>query len=149
MAVRWVSVFDLLQFERSREAILNDDFTEFYNILYEIGIDIDKEIDVQYVTHRPLSTKTPFTGLRWVGEERRDKEWLESEWCTRENKLELLGAKDVSFLKEIIEMSKLPQFTQRAMDHLKGEPHLEFIYPSKTSKPFGFGGSVTKAVKGE
>ena len=78
MAVRWVSVFDLLQFERSREAILNDDFTEFYNILHEIGIDIDKEIDVQYVTHRPLSTKTPFTGLRWVGEERRDKEWTVS-----------------------------------------------------------------------
>lgn len=119
---RAVSVYDLLTFERSREAILNDDYAEFYNILNELGFDIDRDIDIQKCFHRPLTTPNKVKeGARWVGTERTDQEWVESEYCTEENKLKLLGLKDYAFAKELEMMGSLPQFTQRAMDYLRTE----------------------------
>lgn len=126
---REISIYDLLMFERSREAILTDNYGEFYTILHELGFDVNEEIEVQECLHRPLTALTEIVDtLRWVGWERVDKEWVDSVYCSDENKLRLLGVKDFSFAKQIVEMSRFPDFTQRAMDYLRtGSPEFEYV----------------------
>lgn len=116
---RVVSLFDLIQIEKSREAFINNDMTLWYEILHELGFDINRDILEQKCLHRPLSTNEPFFGIRWIGTERKDEEWLSSPYCTRENKLEVIGIKDLEFQKDLLDMSRYPQWTQRAMEHMK------------------------------
>lgn len=116
---RAVSVYDLMQFEKSREVLLNWDESKFLDILFEIGFDLEREIEKQVVNHRPLTTNKEFFGVRWVGEERKDKDWMESDYCTPDNKLEAIGVIDLELQRELLDMARFPQWTQRAMDYMK------------------------------
>lgn len=119
---REISLYDLMEFEKSRKVIVEGDYSGFYDILFELGVDIDEQIDTQDCLHRPLTSGNVVKyGTRWVGVERSDKEWMESEWCTRENKLRVMGRKDPEFVRDLEKMGSYPEFTQRAMDCLKSE----------------------------
>lgn len=123
---RCISVIDLLRHKRSRKAIYESDFMEFYNILHEIGFDINKSIEEQNVWHRALHCNKPVLGVRWIGVERTDEEWMSSEYCTRENKMKELGKKDPSLVRELEKMSEIPKFTDRFMEFLSGETESGF-----------------------
>lgn len=120
---RAISIIDLLIFDEVKEILKNGDEKAFEELLFEIGFDINKHIHYQICLHRPMSymaaDKKPIESARWIGEERRDREWMESEYCTYDNKLELIGITDLGFQKELVGMSQPPNFTAMACNHLK------------------------------
>jgi len=116
---RYISYYDLLSFEESKEILHTGDEGRLYELLFDIGFDINKEITVENLWHRAMGTKKPFLGGRFVGTERTDKEWMACEWCTTENKREQLGILDVSLLRDILEMSKEGNFTAQIIEHIK------------------------------
>lgn len=122
---RVVSTFDLLSFDESKKVLSEGSEEDLINLLYELGFSKDHEIEIQECAHRPMVTKAVYNGARFFGRERIDDEWLNSEYCTRENKLELIGVKDTSFLKELLEMSKETNFTAMIVSHING-PGLKY-----------------------
>lgn len=61
-------------------------------MLFDLGMDIDYPIDTQYVEHRNRFGNL-YTGLRWVGNERIDRSWLESGYSSQEARDKALGSK--------------------------------------------------------
>lgn len=119
---RAISVVDVLSCEEARQILLSQDETAFYTLLNDIGFDLKHEVDYEVCLHRPMVldkiTKTPVETGRWIGTERRDDWWLRSEHCSMENRLEMIGKKDVAFQKELLEMNRRPNFTAMACDYL-------------------------------
>lgn len=120
---RIISVIDLLSCAESKEILKNEDEKAFEQLLFDIGFDINQHIDYQICLHRPMSylaaDKHPVEAGRWIGVERKDSAWLESEHCTYDNKLEIIGTKDLEFQKELVAMSQPPNFTLNICEHLK------------------------------
>lgn len=73
-----LSFYDLLQYPLFKMAAKQDDKELMKKIFHEAGIDTNKEFELVEVLHRPVSSKEPWFGLRVHGEERLDREWLES-----------------------------------------------------------------------
>lgn len=121
---RWISVIDLLSFPESKKVVLEGNEEELKELLFNIGMDISEDyLEYQVCLHRPLTyiaaNKNPVYTGRWFSEERRDDVWMESEHCTRQNKLERLGTKDLEFMKELIAMSQYPNYTGDLINHMK------------------------------
>lgn len=73
-----LSFYDLLQFPLFKISAKQDDKELMKKIFHEAGIDTNKEFELVEVLHRPITSKEPWFGLRVQGEERLDREWLES-----------------------------------------------------------------------
>lgn len=115
---RSISMFDLFLSEDSKKIIIEGNEDKLNKLLFEIGFDINKEIEYDYCNHRPMSTNVPYLGWRLIGTERTDIEWMKSKYCSKENRFEQIGMKDLSLLKEILEMSKEGNFTQMIIEHI-------------------------------
>lgn len=128
MTLRWVSIYDLLEIEESREALLKDDEESLKSQLWTSGFDVDELFELQVCLHRQMffGDKKPVYGIRFISRERVDQWWVDSEHCTLENKLEIIGTKDLEFQKQLVGMYCPPNFTAMACDHLK-ENSLEGI----------------------
>lgn len=115
---RWLSLVDILLIPEGKEIVLNDDMGAFYSLLYEVGFDIDEEIDFESCYHRLMTNKEIVYAPRIVGVERKDKEWAESGYMTEEAWKISIGIKDVSLLRELEIMSRQSNFTGQLMEHL-------------------------------
>lgn len=117
MTIRYISVFDLLSVKEAKEIVANDDYTRFYDLLFDIGFDINREIEFQEVYCRSFINHNIICLGRWIGFERVDEEWINSEYCTFENKL--LCREDKSMVMELAKMSNVPNFTGMLIEHIE------------------------------
>lgn len=121
MAQRSISLEDIKTVPEAFAMVVDKRVDDFYITLFDIGFDTEKDIVLEKCVHRPLVHNNEVETYRWVGTERRDAAWMTSEWCTMENRLEVAGMKDPGFQRELIRMSRLPNFTQMIIDHVNGE----------------------------
>lgn len=121
--LRWISVTDLISFPDSKKIVLEGDEDKFAELLHDIGFDIEKGYEFEECLHRPMVfkgvDKQPIMGWRIVGTERRDNQWMMSGYASMENRLEKVGEKDVSLLKDMLDMSKQTNFTAMMIDDMK------------------------------
>lgn len=110
---RAVSIFDLLIYPESRAIVASEDREQLNQLLFSIGFDISKEIEEEVCWHRPLYTNELVYGIRWAGSERIDQEWLESKWCTFDNRLERIGLKDVELQRDLLKMCTVPSIMEK------------------------------------
>lgn len=121
MSHRTISLEDLRTIPEAMEIFLSDDQERFNQMLFEIGFDIERGVEMEVVLHRPMVHSREVMGPRWIGEERSDAEWMASPHCTLENKLVQIGIKDVAFQRELVAMSTAPNYTAMFVDHIKTE----------------------------
>jgi len=74
-----VSLFDLMQFPESKNAVVNNDKAVLEKILHGIGFDVEKGyVITESVKHRASSTNQEVFCPRIEGYERQDEKWLKS-----------------------------------------------------------------------
>ncbi|MCK9530414.1 MAG: hypothetical protein M0R77_07625 [Gammaproteobacteria bacterium] len=115
--MKWMSVWDMCRIPEVKDILLADDLTETYNLLYDVGFDINKEIYVESCYHRTIYKEVVYAP-RFVGEERLDDSWINSGYASEEAWKILVGKKDVSLLRLLEEMSKESNFTGEITEHL-------------------------------
>lgn len=118
MAFKWVSVWDICRVPEAKDILLSDDLTAIYDMLYNIGFDINFQIDVESCYHRTIYKEIVYAP-RFVGFPRLDEEWMNSGYATHEEWKMSLGRKDVSLLREIEDMSRESNFTGELIAHLE------------------------------
>ena len=116
---RSISFYDLLLFDQSKQIVMEGKDVELLKLLHDIGFDITKELNYELCYHRPMSTNQVFYGDRIVGAERIDLEWLESEYCTMENRLEIAGMRDLELQRDMIEMMQVGNWTAAFIEYIK------------------------------
>ena len=116
---RAISVIDLLSFPESRDIVQSGNKAEFVVLLHNVGFDIKQPIDYQICLHRALIDNEIYYSGRWVGSERGDNEWLRSEYCTLENRIEKVGTKDLALQDELNKMSSMPNYTAMTIEKMK------------------------------
>lgn len=119
--IRYISTFDLLSNDEAKKIVVNEDYTKFYDLLFDIGFDINKEVFWEEAYCRSMISHNIICLGRWVGFERRDSEWLCSEYCTLENRILANGKKDPSLMLELSSMSKTANFTGILLDNIERE----------------------------
>ena len=119
--IRWISTFDLLSIPEAKEIVVNNDYFEFYKLLNTIGFDVNKEIEWQEVYSRSLIDHRIICLGRYVGFERLDDEWVNSEYCTFENRLIAAGKRDTGLMLEMSAMSRTSNFTGMLVEHIERE----------------------------
>ena len=78
IALREISVSELYsQDEKYTEKYFHENFEEIKPLLFELGIDLQQQYEVQFNTHRNHFNEV-YTGTRVIGLERSDKQWCES-----------------------------------------------------------------------
>ncbi len=105
-ALRYISMQDLHEFDNSiTEMYLQqhkDGVKALSEVLWMLGLDTNQPFEHQVNTHRSmLINRVPpvdYTGSRFVGYERTDKEWLESGFASQEAKDKASGSKLVAAL---------------------------------------------------
>lgn len=76
---RAVSLYDLLQFKESKDAVVGSNKKELEKILYTIGFDVEKGYTItESIKHRANSTNQEVFCPRIEGFERSDEKWLKS-----------------------------------------------------------------------
>lgn len=120
MAIRTISLEDIRSVPEAHKVLLSGDETLFKELLFSIGFDVERDIEMEVVTHRPMVHQKEITGPRWIGHERRDDEWMKSKHCTQENRLEKVGTTDLAFQRELVAMGSLPNYTAMIISHIKG-----------------------------
>jgi cobalamin biosynthesis Co2+ chelatase CbiK len=116
---RIISLVDLRSVPEAREIMEANDAAAWYRLLHDIGFDVNRDIEMEVVAHRPMTSQEVVTCPRWVGHERRDDVWMASEHCTFENKLEVIGIKDLAFQRELVAMGATPNYTAMFIDHIR------------------------------
>lgn len=127
---RVLSFYDVEQFPEAVEILINGEEKEVLNFFFSLGFDINRDIEQQYVNHRPMTTKEVWLTYRWIGDERKDEEWINSGYCTKENKLEITGMKDPHLLRDLVQMSRRPNFISMIMEYMQGDdisPKVKFV----------------------
>lgn len=130
MSTRYVSLIDLLSFPESKEVVLSEDIDKLENLLYSLGLEVySYGYTYQVCWHRPLISmrvdNNPVYSGRWVSEERNDKEWVNSLYCSEEKRMEVLYLKDKELVKDIESMRVYPNPTLDIMNNL--EEHWGFL----------------------
>ncbi len=94
MITRNISVYDLMFYPESKQAILNSDKKALDKILFDLGMDIKIGYELREFSHRPLkkNDNLGWYGGCFVGFERQDYSWTQSEHCSWENRIELSGS---------------------------------------------------------
>lgn len=93
-----LSFYDLLQYPLFKMAARQNDEGLMKEIFYQAGMDTSKKFEIVEVLHRPLTTTDAWFGLRVQGEERLDKEHLNSGIATLEAQM---FTKDLSLRLEL------------------------------------------------
>lgn len=112
MAVRYLSLLDLLEFKESKDIVLSGDVNKLTKLLYDCGFDVyGFGIAYQICEHRPLSwskngnNNTAYT-MRFLSMERCDIEWQQSGYMSEEKKHEILYLKDPELQRDLEMMSR-------------------------------------------
>lgn len=106
-AVYIISEGDLLSisdFSVSLKSGTPEEKLRLKTMLYHLGMDVSLPCELQEVTTHRLWDKSIYTGNRYVGLERTDKEWLSSGYASLEAKLAAKG--DWSMVEELNNMRK-------------------------------------------
>lgn len=119
---RAISVFDLLNWESTREVVLSGDREKLNNLLFELGFDLKEDIVEEECYHRPMHKNELMFGIRWVGRERTDEQWLSDEVCSYDNKLERIGLEDVELQRDLLKMYTVPSIMDKMIASM-GEWH--------------------------
>lgn len=118
-----VSFYDLNYF-LAKEGLTVEDCTEeqIKEILFFLGMETEG-YEVEEVLHRPLYTpnNSPWKGKRYIGWERRDKEWLYSKKSSIENVIACND--DVEHVQDLMNMSRISNNTLEIAKHI--EKHAE------------------------
>jgi hypothetical protein len=116
---RTISLEDLRSVPQAMEVLEGNDMAAFYTMLHDIGFDVNREIEMEVVAHRPMVHQEIVICPRWVGHERKDDEWMKSKSCSFGNKLEKIGTTDLAFQKELVAMGATPNYTAMFIDHIR------------------------------
>lgn len=131
MAIRWISLVDLMHFPKTRDLVKQGDKEKLYSLLYELGFDVNGfGVSEQVCWHRPLvnmseGNNEPVYTLRYLSEERNDIEWLKSGNASREKIRESQFLNDPELIRDLEAMEQQPNFTKQLIDYL--EDHWGFM----------------------
>lgn len=118
-----VSYYDLNYF-LAKEGLTVEDCTkeQIEEILFFLGMEKER-YETEEVLHRPLYSPNnePWKGKRFIGWERRDKEWLFSKKSSIENVIACND--DVEHVQDLMNMSRLSNNTLEIAQHI--EKHAE------------------------
>lgn len=132
-----VSAYDLHKaLNLGKDDQIKDDVLLLY--LWELGIDVENFAVVeQVIWHRPLSapTNSPIYATRWIGQERTDKEWIDSGFASKEARLATANFSDLA--TEIEKLGRQSNFTAEIVQHMKDKKN---ISGKKDGKVSGLGG---------
>lgn len=112
----YLSMADLALIDGFLETYGAGDKKGIDEVLYTNGMDVSKEVEEIYCTHRTLQGKI-FTGIRYEGFERSDPEWLKNPACSWENKV--AACDDPHLRIQLGAMGKQANFTGSLIDHMK------------------------------
>jgi energy-converting hydrogenase Eha subunit F len=119
MTPRHLSIIDLANSVPGAVGIMKRNNKEEVDaLLHSLGFCVKMGYTFEECYHRPFTSKTkePIYGMRIVGFERRDPEWVNSEHCSWENKIEEID----EYLKDDLEaMSKQSNFTADILKHIE------------------------------
>ena len=107
MAVqRAISLWDVMCYPEAKKAVQQEDKKTIEKILYYLGLDIKEPYELEECPHRPLMKdgNEPWFGPRYVGNERQDKEYLDSGNSTWENRID--ACRDPELRADLIGMNK-------------------------------------------
>lgn len=119
MEIRYISLYDLLSFKESYDLIMSDNMTEFYDLLWELGFNTNDELEFQEVYCRSRIDHRIICLGRWVGFERTDEEWLNSKYCTMENRVLCAMHRDTELGFDMDRMMRTANFTGRIIEHME------------------------------
>lgn len=92
-AIRSISLSEIYKVNKIfSEKYVQENPTRIINLLWELGINTKEYYEQQVNTHRNIFSEV-YTGSRFVGLERTDKEWLDSGYASREAKDKATGNK--------------------------------------------------------
>lgn len=118
--IRSVSLFDIMNDKKGREIVLSGNKEKLYELLYDLGMDTKLfEVEEHLCSHRPLTKedKEPWFGTLYKGDERKDRQWIESGNASFEAEVEATG--DVSLQRELAAMSREANYYEAAVGKLK------------------------------
>lgn len=118
------SFFDLLKDPLFRIAAKQNDLGVQKKCFWELGIDTNEYFEIIEVLHRPKTSNDPWFGLMVSGLERRDKEWLTSEYASYEAKIYT----DNPFLRDELE-SLNPRAAHRSKRQYDEDIYVEEALP--------------------
>lgn len=102
---RNISFHLLMQDERAKKAVEENNEKEFKKVLFDWGIDIDDHYTIESCEHRPLPDKPMlFNGPIVLASERLDENWLKSGHASWEAKVESI--QDVALRTDLLEMGR-------------------------------------------
>lgn len=121
---RNISFYLLMQDEKAKKAIEDNNEKAFREVLFEWGIDTDDSYTVESYEHRPLENNPlVFNGPLVQGSERLDDGWLNSGYATWEARVE--GIRDGSLRAELKEMGRQGCADRAFVDEKVGKRYAE------------------------
>jgi hypothetical protein len=99
-----LSLYDLIQIDKFKQAIKDGDQKKAEEVLHENGLAVGLGYEQVVCTHRCLTRKEPWYGVRYEGSERTDKEFLATGSASLDAHIASSG--DMTLRKELKNMSK-------------------------------------------
>lgn len=122
MAVqRAISLYDLMNYEQSKKAIIESDKDTLEKVLYSCGLDVAEYYELEICLHRPLTRdgNEPWFGGRYVGCERQDEDYMKSGNSSWENEVD--SVRDYSLKGELARMSRQASSEKAFIDEGAGK----------------------------
>ena len=120
-----LSFYVLMQHPEFRKAVEDDDTKAFEKIIHSFGVDTNEPYQIVTCEHRPLPNKSlKWTGPRVEGAERRDQQWLQSEYCSQENKYDCVS--DPTLRAELKSMSRQSSSEKAFVDESAGAEAVKY-----------------------
>jgi len=121
--IRILSLFDIMNIPDGAKIVRTGTEEQFKTFLWSVGFDTSKSIEHQQVLHRPITAKTnePWYGMRFVGTERSDTEWVRSGNRSFEARMEDYRNNDPELYKEMSRMNYHHNHTGSLIDHMKNK----------------------------
>lgn len=118
MMTKVISMYDLMSEASFKKAVIEDDKNKIDELLFLVGVDTTQPYEYIDRLHRPMTLKgnDPVFGPMIEYFPRIDKEWLESDYCSFEDKVENCG--DVGLRIELMQIGKRVDSTCMAMEYL-------------------------------
>lgn len=114
----FLSFYDLSQVTGFKQALEREDEQAIASILWTNGMDVTQPFLIEICTHRPLTTKIPYTLPRYAGSERIDNEWKASGAMSLEAMI--FSSKDAHLRDDLIRMSQTPSYFLEEDFEMKG-----------------------------
>jgi len=130
--IKTVSMYDLMEVQEIRTAILTSKEEDFNRYMYALGFDTSEPIQEIECNHRPMFTYPEIKfGIMYSGKERSDKAYIKSGACSMEGRIEAVSNGDMDLVAILTEMSSQPNFSGMMMRHARGE---EGVYKEEEMK---------------